>query len=248
MKTTESHTPESMRYAMPRIREVASRVADRRDIAGGACLLTLEPAGADFRFIPGQYVRLTLDDGSNANMSHDFSIASSPEDGGIFEIAFRPSESAFKKRLMGLPVDASVSVNGPLGFFTLPDAVDRPVVCIAGGIGVTPFRSMILAEAQAAGGSRVLRLIYANRGEDAAPFLDELRGIAAAHQAFSLSELYGPIDAAALASRVADLAAPVFYIAGPPPMVAATYAMLRGLGVSESDMRMDEFTGYGKDY
>lgn len=72
-----------------------------------------------------------------------FSIASSPSDAPRLLFATRMSQSAFKRSLVEAAAGADLEVDGPYGSFTLHRNVKRPAVFFAGGIGVTPFRSLV---------------------------------------------------------------------------------------------------------
>jgi ferredoxin-NADP reductase len=144
-----------------------------------------------------------------------------------------------------------------MGTFTLPDDPARPVVFLAGGIGITPFVSMLRHEAKA-GSARPRLLVYSNRRPEDAPFLAELQALAGASGPFRLvatmtemersaREWTGEramVDAAFLARHLPAGPTPVHYLAGPPAMVAALRALLKGSGIADGDIRTDEFFGY----
>ena len=71
-------------------------------------------------------------------------VVTSPNEKGVLGLATRMRDSAFKRSLRDLPVGAEVEVEQPKGDFGLPDDTSRPLVFIAGGIGITVFRSMLL--------------------------------------------------------------------------------------------------------
>lgn len=103
-------------------------------------------SGKSFSFIAGQYIRVTVpkllyDD--QKGPSRVFTIASSPNEKNKLAIAFRDSESGFKKTLLELSQGSLVEIEGPFGYFTLPKNTSRPLIFIASGIGITPFLSMI---------------------------------------------------------------------------------------------------------
>ncbi|MGH2376689.1 MAG: FAD-dependent oxidoreductase [bacterium] len=215
--------------------------------------------GQRFPFKPGQYNTVTIpnplyqDEEGN---TRQFSIASSPRDPFIL-IATRMRASAFKRTLAEIPLGTRVTFRGPLGSFTLPQDAANPIVLIAGGIGITPFRSMIKHATEQRLPYR-LTLVYSNRTPQEAPFLDELRGWGRENPNFrfiptiSRPEAATPgwtgrtgyVDAAFLRETLEDLDQHVFYAAGPPRMVEGVRLALMQAGVEEDRLRTEEFSGY----
>ena len=141
--------------------------------------------------------------------------------------------SALKRSLAEAPLGTPVSIFGPAGDFTLgPDPT--PLVFIAGGIGITPFRSMLL-DAVARGLPYRITLIYSNRTPEGAPYHEELAGLARLHAAFRyVPTMVEPdksaqpwtgerrfVNAEFLHDYVGDMTVPIFYLAGPPGLVVA---------------------------
>jgi ferredoxin-NADP reductase len=140
---------------------------------------------------------------------------------------------------------------------TLDKAESRPAVLLAGGIGVTPFRSMIV-EAAKEKWQRPLWLFYSNRRQEDAPFLSELRETQTNNTNYRLiatltepeksrptwSGETGYIDIAMLTKYLGELTSAIYYTAGPPAMVEAMLAILGKGGVKMSDIRSEEFSGY----
>jgi ferredoxin-NADP reductase len=100
-------------------------------------------------------------------------------------IATRAGESAFKKTFLSLPIGSRVKVQGPMGTFQLHSEADRPAVFLAGGIGITPFRSMIVERVRR-NQSPHMTLLYSNRRPEDAAFLDELAQMAERNERFRL--------------------------------------------------------------
>ena len=219
-----------------------------------------KPAG--FSFKAGQCAQFTLidppqtDDEGN---SRYFSYASTPDEAEIM-IATRIRETAFKQVLSQLKPGSELVMKGPYGDFVLPEKLKRPVVFITGGIGVTPVRSMLLdaiAKSQASA-EYPITVFYGNRRPEDAAFLDELTKIcinnphcnlvATMSQAeeSSLSWLgeQGYVDQALLRRHLKDLQAPLYYLDGPPALVAAMKTLLSEAGVESDQVRSEEFAGY----
>ena len=213
-----------------------------------------------FAFRAGQAVNVTLlepPETDGKGNSRTFSLVTAPHEPTL-AIATRMRDTAFKRVLGALAPGTTVKVRGPMGTFTLPDDPARPVVFLAGGIGITPFVSMLRHEAKA-GSARPRLLVYSNRRPEDAPFLDELQGLAGAKGPFRLvatmTEMErsarpwtgerAMVDAAFLARHLpAGGPSAVRYLAGPPAMVAGLRGLLQESGVADADIRTDEFFGY----
>ena len=143
------------------------------------------------------------------------------------------------------------------GEFTLPKDVREKLVFIAGGIGITPFRSMLQQATRTSSGHRLF-LLYSNRHPEDAAFLAELQELAKLNSNFTLAATMtdlerskvpwagakGFINKEMLVNVVGDLAGPIYYTAGPPAMVAAMRQTLSEAGVDEDDIRSEDFSGY----
>ena len=185
-----------------------------------------------------------------------FSIVSAPHQNELV-IATRMRDTAFKRVLKGMAAGGRVNLRGPAGMFTLDPADSRPAVFLAGGIGVTPFMSM-LRDAAHSKLQRDLWLFYSNRRPEDAAFLDELaavsKGSPRCHFVGTMVEMgkssrswdgeRGFLDRAMLERHLSDLAANVYYVAGPPGLVGAMQKMLISAGVAEGAIHTDEFFGY----
>lgn len=217
-----------------------------------------KPAG--FSFKPGQAVDLTLIDPPETDAKGNrraFSIVSAPHEDEIV-LATRVRDSAFKRVLQGLAVGARAQLDGPFGSLLLHGDRSRPAIFLAGGIGVTPFIS-ILRHAAHQAAPRVIKLLCSNRQREDAPFFEELQQLASAQRGwFQLVPTMtqpavngharqgrtGLIDASLVNSVIVPPSRPVFYVVGPPAMVAAMREMLGRMGISDDDIRSEDFSGY----
>jgi ferredoxin-NADP reductase len=163
-------------------------------------------------------------------------------------------DTAFKRTLAELPVGADVEVEEPKGEFVLPKETDRPYVFIAGGIGITVFRSMLRYIAEEDLPHRVT-LVYSNRDQGSAAFLDELTALEQNNPNLRLvlTMTDDPawegetrrIDADLLRDHLdGELESFTYLVAGPPAMVEAMESTLREAAVPEEQIRPERFSGY----
>jgi ferredoxin-NADP reductase len=210
----------------------------REQVAEGTLQFHLaKPAG--FAFMPGQAVDVAL-----AESGHRlFSLVSAPYEDEL-AVATRMREgSAFKAALKALPIGAEVTLKGPIGMMTLHADRARPALFIAGGIGITPFMSMLRQAAFDRSPQR-LHLLYANRRAEDAPFLGELQDLERRNPAFRMHATTSLIDAPLIARCAGGLENPLYYVVGPPGMVEVVQGVLRASEVGEDDIVTEEFFGY----
>lgn len=218
-----------------------------------------ECGAQDFTFKPGQYISLTVpnplyqDEKGN---TRSFSIASSPQDRFLL-IATRMTGSALKRTLAEAPLGTGVEIRGPLGSFTLPQDASRPIVLVAGGIGITPFRSMVKHAAERRLPHR-LTLLYSNRTPDDAPFLDELEAWRGQNPNVRFFPTMtkpqdatppwggrtGYIDRGFIIETVEDRERALAFVAGPPELVGGVGRALADAGLRDDQIRTEEFDGY----
>ena len=236
----------------------ASKLLGRTDVAKGTMAFQLEKP-TNFAFRAGQSIDLSLvglAQDSPHRLTHTFSIASDPSDEEIM-VATRMRDTTFKRRLSQLPIGTEIRIEGPMGSFTLHNNTARPAVLLAGGVGIAPFLS-IVSHALKKGLHHHIILFYANRQLEDAAFIDALWSLERTNARFSFVPTLtrvngnndewkgetGHISPEMLHRRVGKLQGPIFYIAGPPAMVAATQRTLVEAAVDEDDIRTEEFAGY----
>jgi ferredoxin-NADP reductase len=134
-----------------------------------------------------------------------------------------------------------------------------PAVFLTGGIGVTPVRSIVLQAVHDNVPHRIL-VFYSNRRPENAAFLDELTEPQKKNPNYTFvgtmtgmekssrewSGETGHITKAMLLKYIGDLTLPIYYVDGPPAMVAAMRATLGEAGVDDDDIRTEEFSGYSQ--
>jgi ferredoxin-NADP reductase len=213
---------------------------------------------ADWTYRAGQFVDITLIDPPETDAEGDtrgFSISSAPSE-DVIMITTRLRDTAFKRVLRTMPIGTRVKIEGPFGDLRLHNAA-RPAVVLTGGIGITPFRSILIEIIRNGGLPYPVAVFYANRRPRDAAFLDELAELAAQDPNLSFiptmsgldpSEPWdgerGRIDAAMLQRHLDGVADAIYYLTGPPGMIQGLRTMLVDSGVNEDDIRTEEFTGY----
>ena len=234
------------------------KLLNRVEVAEGTMAFRFEkPPGFDFK--PGQSADVTLlnppETDSEGNV-RTFSIASAPfEDQLMF--ATRMRDTAFKRSLKKMPLGTVVKMDSATGDFTLHKNSAKPAVFLAGGIGITPFSS-IVRQADHDHAPHKSYLFYSNRRPEDAPFIEVLQNLEKTNPNFrfiaTMTEMSGSkktwngetgrINREMLSKYLNDLPGPIYYIAGPPAMVGGMRKMLVASGVDEDDIRTEEFAGY----
>lgn len=233
------------------------RLVARKEIASGTMEFQFaRPKRFDYQ--AGQWARVTLPNLAQSDgrgNSRPLSIVSAPHEENL-TFATRMSDSPFKSALKNLPDQAEVSISGPNGTFVPGEASQRSMVFIAGGIGITPFISMI-RDAVHKSRNQMITLFYSNRDPEASAYLAELEQTAGSNANFKLVPTMTGlkagtawngetsfIDEDMLKRHLPDVVAPIYYCVGPPGMVAATKDMLESAGVAAEDIIIEKFTGY----
>ena len=213
---------------------------------------------ADWTYRAGQFVDITLLDPPETDVegnTRGFSISSAPSE-DVIMITTRLRDTAFKRVLQTMPVGTRVKIEGPFGDLRLHHAA-RPAVVLTGGIGITPFRSILIETIRSGGLRYPVVVFYANRRPQDAAFLDEIRELAGhdsnltfipTMSGLDATEPWdgerGHIDASMLERHLAGVTGAIYYLTGPPGMIQGLRTMLVEAGIDEDDIRTEEFTGY----
>jgi ferredoxin-NADP reductase len=230
-------------------------IREKREVAKGTLLVLLDLDGAELDYRPGQYFWVELLDPPHEDEKgarRHFTAVTSPSEHGVIGFCTRLRGSAFKQSVAELPLGTEVAVEPPKGSFVLPEASEGPLVFVAGGIGITPFRSMLRYIADEQLPHRVT-LVYSNRDRESAAFLDELeeieRGDTDLRLVLTMTEDDSwegerrRIDAGFVSDHLGDEAAS-YMVAGPPGFSKAVTAELEQAGVDAARIATDSFSGY----
>ena len=215
------------------------------------------PAGFEFRAGQSLLFRLIAPPETDGEGdSQTFTIASAPHEPELM-IATRVRDTAFKRVLKSLPPGAALGIDSPNGDMVLEESGARPVVILAGGIAITPFRSVAFHAAHGRLPQRIVLFDGDRRREDAA-FLDDVRKRERRNPNFRMTAVVSEPDKSAqpwggetgfirrelIEQYVPEPKAAHSYFAGPPTMIAAMHALLEELGIVEEAIRYEEFYGY----
>jgi len=215
------------------------RLLSARNETGNVRTFVFETGG--LKWIPGQSQGYVLPTAGATEEENErwFTITSAPTEGEI-HISTRISASRFKQTLNAMMPGDEIQAHGLDGDFTWQEEPSEPVVLVAGGIGVTPFRSILLQ--RHADGKRLnATLLYFNRNDDV-PFQTELKKLEDQHPEFDMRVVVGQlISADTILSLAPQAGRETVYLSGPEPMVESVGTALRERG---AQVKQDWFPGY----
>ncbi|HEY1661181.1 MAG TPA: FAD-dependent oxidoreductase [Verrucomicrobiae bacterium] len=225
------------------------KLALRKPESPGVESFIFQPA-APLTWKAGQYLHYMLHHEPTDDRGSDrwFTIASAPFERHVMITTrfAREKGSTFKKNLKALKPGDTLEISGVDGDFILGDT-RKDYVFIAGGIGITPFRS-ILKEAAHAGKRLRVTLLYANRNANVT-YKKELDAMAKRNPNFIIHYLFSPerIDKDTVRKLAPAWKKSLFYVSGPEPMVESVGKMLQKIGVRKKHIKQDWFPGYPAD-
>ncbi|MGE5541121.1 MAG: ferredoxin--NADP reductase [Bacillota bacterium] len=223
-------------------------LVDRVRTSSGTYEFVFQP-DEHFAFSAGQYLEWTLphQHADSRGIRRYFTIASAPSDPFIrLGVKFYDPMSTYKGRLLAMKKGDIIIASQVAGDFVLPSDSGRKLAFIAGGIGITPFRSM-LNELRARGEKRDIVLLYSNRSRQETPYLADLAE-AESELGIQVVPVYtdteGQLTPALIARYIPDYQERFFYLSGPQGMVTGFDRMLRSIGVSWHRIKKDYFPGF----
>ncbi len=216
----------------------------------------------NYKFTPGQYLEWTLahkNSDTRGNRRY-FTIASSPEEKEVrIGVKFYPESSTFKKALLSMQKDEVIVASQLAGDFTLPKDTNQKLCFIAGGIGITPFESIVndLLEKKETKQKRNIVMFYSNRTIKDIAYANTFER---ARKELNMNTIYslsdeksipkdwagdrGFITMETIKSKLQDYKDRMFYISGPHSMVEAFEQTLKELGIPKSHIKIDYFPGF----
>jgi ferredoxin-NADP reductase len=208
------------------------------------------PEGFDYG--PGQYMYVTIMVGNEKQTKH-FTISSSPTEADFIEFTKRITEHEFSKALDQLKIGDWAYLEAPEGEFTFKGEYPK-VAMIAGGIGITPFRSIIKYCTDKSIESQIT-LLYGNRNEESIAFREELEILARQNHnlriVYTLAEpsenwkgRHGYVDLQMIKEETPDYSERVFYVCGPPGLVTSILNTLKTLKIPDGNKKTERFSGY----
>ena len=200
-----------------------------------------------FEFIPGQYIKMVLniDNPDDRGTSRFFSLSSSPTERDHLMITTRILQSSFNKTLGSLAIGADVQMRGPHGMFVLDREDLRKKVYLAGGIGITSARSMLVF-LRDKNLSIPFTLMASFSSREEIIFFDELSSLSNEVRkiVYVVTSQEGRIDEEKIRKNVPNFSDSFFYISGPAGFVEAMEKLVKSLGVSEENIKAEDFPGY----
>ncbi len=209
-------------------------------------------------FLSGQYIHMVFPEvtGDKQGNSRMFTIASSPTEENIM-ITTKIGNSNFKKTLAKIVPGTHVEFYGPSGGFVLSENDFSSRLFISGGIGITPFRSM-LTYASYYNMPTVFTLLASFSTTKEILYYNELLKLANAHANIKLHfcitdqipfpnilhAAYGRISKELIMQHIAEIKNPIVMISGSPLFVENISEMVLDAGIPENNIKVDEFTGY----
>lgn len=231
----------------------------KETVAKLTCYAEFSVQGEKPEFTAGQYFYITLrpkDKDHQKELTHHISIVNSPNEKGILALTtrMRLDESLFKRTLDEMEIGEEVEIGKIEGSFVLPDSTDRPLVFIALGIGITPYRSMLRWTFEENKPYNIT-LIYSDGETESMAFLDEMKQLQRDHPAnFRLIEVVSKdeawqgekrhVDVDFLKDYIEDINNCLYYISGPPKAVFAVRDNFKAAGIPEDSIKADDFYGY----
>lgn len=220
------------------------RIVECEAVSEHAKTLILEKPD-DFSFLPGQHLYVEVE----PERGKPFSIVAAPEEDHLQFATVIRDRSDFKQDLDDFEPNDELIVSGPYGEFVLEG--EEKIGLIAGGIGITPYMSMLRHIVESGSGIDVV-LLHSCTSQARTPFKDELDALDRRHANIKVVTTLtdeewngetGRIDADFIGTHAEDAESRTWFASGPPKMVQAMNTMLKN-ECSVDDVKLDEFDGY----
>ncbi len=228
--------------------------------------IRITPDSVDFIFNPqrrlayqpGQYMEWTLPHTKTDKRGNRrfFTLASSPTEEDLrLGVKFYDSGSSFKEAMLSINRHSAIVADQVAGDFTLPKNKKQSLVFIAGGIGITPYRSMVkyLIDKNE---HRDITLLYSAKSKDDFAYTNIFEkarplGIKTVYimsdKSAEVSHPYtrvGRLNVGLIKSEVPDYMDRLYYVSGPQSLISETVSILQGLGLPKKQIKTDDFSGY----
>lgn len=228
----------------------------KKEICENTVAFYFDSSESGYKFEAGQYAHFTLIDpdfSDEKGNSRPFSFAGSPHNKNEIMIAARINSSVFINNLSGLSTGSKIYISKPAGNLNLKNNISDPAVFIAGGIGITPARSLIENEILEKS-NRNVTLFYSNKTESQSAFLDEFKIWSFENKKFRFIPLIedllndkwkyetGLINNTLIGKYLKDPLNNHYYLTGPSPMIASVRKMLADSGVSNERINTEIFS------
>lgn len=233
-------------YAMIMLRSNPYTVTAVKKEAEGIFSLIFEGPGVNFK--PGQFLFIQLLRGGRLSSPHPFTISAGP---GAGNLAITPKELGdFTSTIKETRVGDRAFIDAPYGVFSFLNYKHDKLVFVAGGIGITPFISMLryISEQKL---DTTVTLFWANRSEEQLCFRAELEEMASAMPGFTFVPIMsdqpdwpgekGRLSGNVILQRLGSLEGAGFFVCGPPPMIRAIIAELKELEVPAVNIHSELF-------
>lgn len=235
------------------------KLLERRQETPDIITFVFDLGGQQYAYDAGQFAFFELDslavDDPRGKRRH-FTLSSSPTENGIVQITTRLRGSGFKETLRTASLGLELTLEDARGRFTLREEAQHPLVFLGGGIGITPFRSMLRA-ATDENLPHHITLLYSAQTPEQFVFRNEFERLpqenanvrvmmtaTAPGDGGGWKGETGRIDADKIHKFVDDIPNSIFFTCGPPPMVQAMDELLKTMGIPEERIRIEKFSGY----
>ena len=203
-----------------------------------------------FEFVAGQWIYVNIKV-EGTSMMHHFTISASPTE-DYLEFTKRITDHPYSQALDKMKSGEWAKINGPYGEFTFTGEYAK-IGFLAGGIGITPIRSILRFIADK-GLNTDVQMLYSNKMAGDIAFREELDALSKEHRNIKIKHvltrepdwkgLNGHVDAKMIREQIPDYAERVFFICGPPSMNESLKKALQEHKVPDEKIMLEDFTGY----